>query len=203
MLVLYILHEQIHWSLLMTGFFLADEPPALPYPANHYVATSDLATAIAAQVLTFFDSVADESNDKWSPQVVETLYWWFERWGYTYLFVPDKDNGNSIGVPGGGDWKGIATWGIARMRKDVEGWAAEKEIISQVPQFYHRTNKDNYYAQDFFTSRKSATWTINLWYVLKVLYSDEKTCQVSFSILFLISRTFRKLHIRTSLLKLC
>lgn len=203
MVVLTILHEQIHWSLLMTGFFLADEPPALPYPANHYVATSDLATAIAAQVLTFFDSVADESNDKWSPQVVETLYWWFERWGYTYLFVQDKDSGNPVGVPGGGDWKGLATWVVARMRKDVEGWAAEKEIISQVPHFCNYINKDNYYAQDFFTSWKGSTWIINLRYVPKALYSDEKTCQISFNILFLISRTFLRLHIRTCLLKLC
>jgi hypothetical protein len=132
MAVLYILHDQIHWSLLMTGFFLADEPPEMPYPANHYVAKSDLATAIARQVLTFFDSVADESNDKWSPQVVETLYWWFERWGYTYLFASDKDTGTPISVPGGSSWKEIAIWAIARMRKDVEGWVAEKEIISQV-----------------------------------------------------------------------
>lgn len=130
--VLYILHDQIHWSLLMTGFFLADEPPELPYPAKYYVAKSDLATAIAGQVLTFFNSVTDESNDKWSPQVVETLYWWFERWGYTYLFAIDKDTGTSIGAPGGGSWKEIATWAVARMRKDVEGWVAEKEIISQV-----------------------------------------------------------------------
>ena len=163
--MLYILHEQIHWLLLMTGFFLADEPPALPYPANHYVATSAMATAITAQVLTFFDSVADESNDKWSPQVVETLYWWFERWGYTYLFVPDRDPGHPIGVPGGGDWKGIATWGIARMRKDVEGWAAEKEIISQVSPFENHTHKDYYYAQDVFTGRASSTWIISLWYI--------------------------------------
>jgi len=116
----------------MTGFFLADEPPAIPYPANHYIATSTLATSIAGQVLTFFDSVADESNDKWSPQVVETLYWWLERWGYTYLFVPDGENGAAIGVPGGGDWKVIASWAITRMRKDIEGWSAEKEIVAQV-----------------------------------------------------------------------
>lgn len=131
-IVLYILHEQIHWCLLMTGFFLADEPPAIPYPATHYIATSTLATSIAAQVLTFFDSVADSQSDKWSPQVVETLYWWFERWGYTYLFVADGDNGGAIGIPGGGDWKVVASWAIARMRKDIEGWSAEKEIVAQV-----------------------------------------------------------------------
>jgi hypothetical protein len=129
--VLYILHDQIHWTLLMTGFFLADQPPTLPYATRHYIATSDLATTIASQVLAFFDSVQDESNDKWSPQVVETLYWWFERWGYTYLFAPDHD-GEPIGVPGGGEWKGLASWGINRMKKDVQGWAAEKEVISQV-----------------------------------------------------------------------
>jgi hypothetical protein len=116
----------------MTGYFLADQPPTLPYPTRGYTTTSTLATAIAGQVLAFFDSVADESSDKWSPQVVETLYWWFERWGYTYLFAPDSKSGDVIGVPGGGEWKGLASWGIARMRKDVEGWAGEKEIISQV-----------------------------------------------------------------------
>jgi hypothetical protein len=165
MIVLYILHEQIHWSLLMTGFFLADEPPALPYPANHYVATSNFATAIAAQVLAFFDSVGDQSDDKWSPQVVETLYWWFERWGYTYLFVPDKDAGDPIGVPGGGDWKGLASWGVARMRKDVEGWMAEKEIIAQVlnPLIFILIVDYNHF-KDVLTSWKGTTWIIDLWY---------------------------------------
>ena len=131
-LVLYILHEQIHWSLLMTGFFLADEPPEMPYPARHYVATSEMATKIAEQVLKFFDSVTDENNDKWSPQVVETLYWWFERWGYAYLFAPDVNGVTPVIVPGGGDWQGIARWAVTRMRKDVEGWVGEKEVISQV-----------------------------------------------------------------------
>ena len=131
-LVLYILDEQIHWALLMTGYFLADAPPEPPFRTTAYTTTSSLATQIAGQVLSFFDSVADQSSDKWSPQVVETLYWWFERWGYTYLFVPDDDTGTAIGVPGGGEWKGIASWGVARMRKDIEGWAGEKQIISQV-----------------------------------------------------------------------
>ena len=116
----------------MTGYFLADAPPEPPFRTTAYTTTSSLATQIAGQVLSFFDSVADQSSDKWSPQVVETLYWWFERWGYTYLFVPDDDTGTAIGVPGGGEWKGIASWGVARMRKDIEGWAGEKQIISQV-----------------------------------------------------------------------
>jgi hypothetical protein len=131
-LVLYILHEQIHWSLLITGFFLADESPEIPYPAKQYHTKSELATAIAAQILTFFDSVGDESNDKWSPQVVETLYWWFERWGYTYLFASEGEPGEPSTVPGGAEWKGIAFGAITRMRKDVEGWAGEREVISQV-----------------------------------------------------------------------
>jgi hypothetical protein len=116
----------------MTGYFLADQPPPLPGRTGQYSTASSLATAIAGQILVFFDSVANQSSDKWSPQVVQTLYWWFERWGYTYLFATEDDAGDIIGVPGGGDWKGLASWGIARMRKDIEGWAGEKEIISQV-----------------------------------------------------------------------
>jgi len=147
----------------MTGFFLADEPPAIPYPANHYIAASALATDIAGQVLTFFDSVADESNDKWSPQVVETLYWWFERWGYTYLFVPDGENGSAIGVPGGGNWKVIASWAITRMRKDIEGWSAEKEIVAQVcPVRRNVLMKDHQNVEDVFASWEGATWIFGL-----------------------------------------
>lgn len=128
---MYILDETIQWVLLVTGFFFADEPPVIPYPRQHYTATSNLATAIAEQILKFFDSVGTESDAKWSPLVVETLYWWFERWGYAYLFGLDGE-GSQLGVPGGGDWTSLAAWSIARMRKDVEGWAAEKEIITQV-----------------------------------------------------------------------
>jgi hypothetical protein len=135
--VLYRLDEQIHWSLLMTGFFLADPPPAPdePYVGRYYTTASELATQIAARVLAFFDSVADESDEKWSPQVVETLYWWFERWGFSYLFAGEGKDGDLIGVPGGGNWEALAKWGVARMRKDVVGWVAEPEVISQVRSF--------------------------------------------------------------------
>jgi hypothetical protein len=126
--VLYILHEQIHWSLLITGFILADHPPETPYPMHNWHATSNLATQIAATILTFFDSMTDETNDKWSPLVMETLYWWFQRWGYTYFFSETE-------VPGGGDWAGLARWAVGRMRRDVEGWVAEKDVIAQVSVF--------------------------------------------------------------------
>jgi hypothetical protein len=132
--VLHLLDEQIHWSLLMTGYFLADPPPSPdePFISRFYTTGSELATQIAARVLTFFDSVMDQSDEKWSPQVVETLYWWFERWGFSYLFAREDRQGNPIAVPGGGDWGDLAKWGVARMRKDVEGWVAEPEVISQV-----------------------------------------------------------------------
>jgi hypothetical protein len=123
--VLYILHEQIHWSLLITGFILADQPPEVPFPARNWRATSGLATQIASCILSFFDSMTDETNDKWSPQVMETLYWWFQRWGYTYLFT-------DTGVPGGAEWSRLAQWAVGRMRRDVEGWVAEKDVIAQV-----------------------------------------------------------------------
>lgn len=39
-------------------------------------------------------------------------------------------------VPGGDkgeeDWRGLAVWSVGRMRRDVEGWVAEKEVISQI-----------------------------------------------------------------------
>lgn len=132
MTVLYILHEQIHWSLLMTGFFLADEPPFLPYPVNSYSTTSDVAASIAGQIFALFERAGDESNTKWSPQVIETLYWWLGRWGYTYLFAGDINDGHVFFVNGSGDWQRIACWCVSRMRKDVEGWIAEKGIILQV-----------------------------------------------------------------------
>ena len=160
--VLYVLHEQIHWSLLMTGFFLADEPPELPYPARHYIATSDLATKIAEQVLKFFDSVTDENHDEWSPQVVETLYWWLERWGYTYLFTPGVDGGTPVSIPGGGEWQDIARWAITRMRKDVEGWAGEKEIISQVVTRVLGLILDHSNDQDVLQGRTGAAWITGL-----------------------------------------
>ena len=133
-MVLYRLDEQIHWTLLMTGFFLADSPPSPedPYLGRQYTTSSELATEMAARVLSFFDSVTDESSQKWSPQVVETLYWWFERWGFSYLFAAEGKDGSIIGIPGGADWKDLAKWGIDRMRKDVVGWGAEPEVISQV-----------------------------------------------------------------------
>ena len=132
--MLYCLNEQIHWSLLMTGYFLADAPPTPdePYVGHFYTTGSESGTQIAAKVFTFFDSVGDVEDDKWSPQVVETLYWWFQRWGFSYLYASEDPDGIEIGVPGGGSWSDLAIWSIARMRKDVDGWVAEPEVISQV-----------------------------------------------------------------------
>ena len=127
----------------MTGYFLAEPPPTPEHVGHLYVSSSELAIQLAERVLSFFDSVADESNEKWSPQVVETLYWWFERWGFAYMFTAEDRDGNKIPVPGGREWKHVAQWGVARMRKDVVGWVAEPEVIAQVIIARSTTNEDN------------------------------------------------------------
>jgi hypothetical protein len=157
------LNEQLHWTLLMTGFFLADSPssPSL----TPYVSSSPLARTIASRILSFFDSLSDISNEKWSPQVVETLYWWLERWGSSYLFVGTDAEGEEVLVPGGTSWMQVARWVVGRMRKDVVGWAAEPEIISQVWSRKAGGDVDYTYSEDIWEGGESEEWVTCLRYI--------------------------------------
>jgi hypothetical protein len=149
----------------MTGFFLADEPPPLPYPANDYLSTSELAWSVAACVFTFFDKVGEGNDDKCSPLLVETLYWWLERWGYTYLFSGNTIDGCLASVPIGNNWQSLAYWCVARMRKDVERWPTEKEVISQVLALTVMPDSDNTYAKYICKTRPTEARPSCLWYV--------------------------------------
>jgi len=150
----------------MTGYFLADNPSSPPSINAHYISSSAVASNIASRILSFFDSLTDISDEKWSPQVVETLYWWFERWGYSYLFAETDSEGEKVLIPGGTEWSAVAKWAVARMKKDVVGWGAEPEIISQVRSRMRSSLTVDYSNfENFLEGVESEKWITCVWYL--------------------------------------
>ncbi|CAD6929065.1 unnamed protein product [Tilletia controversa] len=90
--------EEAHWLLLMAGYILADditgELPAIPEAveqlgADQPASESHPAVRLIRQLsLTLFDSLSSElavTNELSSPQVMESLLWFTNRWLASYL----------------------------------------------------------------------------------------------------------------------
>ncbi|KAF0521385.1 armadillo-type protein [Gigaspora margarita] len=107
--LLYI-YESLHWLILISACILADpgegEQPLIPDPLmqlsisqdnlgkNHDQIVMLLNTVLGILDLVSLDTSVIEISHC-SPRVAETLFWFFERWGKTYLLI-DESNYQSI-----------------------------------------------------------------------------------------------------------
>ncbi|GAO50462.1 hypothetical protein SAICODRAFT_25809 [Saitoella complicata NRRL Y-17804] len=120
----YVLHEHMHWLLLVSGFVLAEDPHGDPEKRVTYVLPH--IPDISQIVLTYTQMIGTEQEELWSPQVVETLWWWLERWTLSYLYA------DSYPAFSGDAGREIASFIIDRMKAHMEGWASEASVILQI-----------------------------------------------------------------------
>ncbi|KAG2175589.1 hypothetical protein INT43_001236, partial [Umbelopsis isabellina] len=149
-----IIHEHMHWILLVSGSILADagegEKPLIP---NSLMQLSGMQPLQEDQVVnlsrTFLEVLQFLSN--WStnsleasycsPQVAETLIWFFERWSKSYLLIDEEDYGyvspniaRIFGKPGSSEGEGlhIVDTLIEQIKANFVMWNAEKDVLTQV-----------------------------------------------------------------------
>ncbi|KAI8090033.1 armadillo-type protein [Halteromyces radiatus] len=153
-LELLLLHEQLHWIILMTAFVLADagngEQPMIPesimqlsssqsYEQDQIVQLSNQVLELLRFYSSFGPNTIEASNC--SPRVAETLIWFMERWSKTYLLVNENDYGfmspniaKSFGQPGPSDGQGvqIIEFFIEQMKNNFMLWNADPDVLSQL-----------------------------------------------------------------------
>ncbi|KAM3588533.1 hypothetical protein VKS41_000976 [Umbelopsis sp. WA50703] len=149
-----VIHEHMHWIILVSGSILADagegEKPLIP---NSLMQLSGMQPLPEDQVVnlsrTFLELLHFLSN--WStnsleasycsPQVAETLIWFFERWSKSYLLIDEEDYGyvspniaRVFGKPGSSEGEGLQI--VDTLIEEIKGnfimWNAERDVLTQV-----------------------------------------------------------------------
>ncbi|KAI9103836.1 armadillo-type protein [Phlyctochytrium arcticum] len=142
-----ILNEQVHWLALIGGHLLADsgrgETPEIPRTlralSQHSGEGADPVVTLAMGLLKTLELVSVEADSPQfahcSPQVAESLLWFLERWGETYLFMSDTNVGSSslvraFGPNEGGP--GTLEFLLSMLRKTFVLWVGEPDVLMQI-----------------------------------------------------------------------
>jgi hypothetical protein len=101
-----VIHEHIHWIVLISGSILADagegEKPLIPNSMMYLSGMQPMAedqvvnlSRTFLELLQFLSSWNTNSLEAsfCSPQVAESLIWFFERWSKSYLLIDEEDYG--------------------------------------------------------------------------------------------------------------
>ena len=150
--ILATLYEQVHWLTLIAGHVLTDcpdgEKPLMPNSLQRLSATwphpdSDpcivLPTCIFNILDMFSTSPGTPQHEICSPLLVETLLWFVERWGCTYLFINPSDYwpntlSQSIvaafGSPGGAPQ--ALDFLLDKIQRIFVAWHAELDVVLQI-----------------------------------------------------------------------
>ncbi|KAE8213662.1 hypothetical protein CF327_g2853 [Tilletia walkeri] len=144
--------EEAHWLLLMAGYILADdiegELPAIPSAveelgADQAASEAHPAVRLIRQLsLTLFDSMSSEvavSHELSSPQVMESLLWFTNRWLASYLLPAPNEAGegdlsanDSINAAFSGTSRSqIIVFFSKRAAELIKLWLAEADVLKQ------------------------------------------------------------------------
>ncbi|KAH6579221.1 hypothetical protein BASA50_009139 [Batrachochytrium salamandrivorans] len=145
-----LLSEQIHWLTLIAGHVLADSadgekpliPTSLQQLSTHiYTSGNDPCVALPTCIFNILDLVTVDPKSPMhavtSPLVVETLLWFVERWGCTYLFVDPSDYKNlspsfvnAFGKAGGAPQ--ATEFLLDKIQRNFVAWHADLDVVGQI-----------------------------------------------------------------------
>jgi hypothetical protein len=95
----FVLQEQLHWAILISGHILANdsegETPMIPSDVLRTTNTNDSPVLlIMNSIFQLLDSLCFPSNSiqfqATSPLLLETIFWFVNRWAASYLFAPKE-----------------------------------------------------------------------------------------------------------------
>ncbi|KAL1917900.1 uncharacterized protein VTP21DRAFT_3734 [Calcarisporiella thermophila] len=154
----YYIHEHIHWLILIAGHVLADagegEKPLVPETLMELSArmsnidpSQDLVVQIPKLILHLLDAVTLDANKieaaYCSPQVSETLFWFLERWGQTYLLISESNYkfispniarafGKSSITSTEREGAAVVDFLLGNVKGNLILWSAEPETLKQI-----------------------------------------------------------------------
>ncbi|KAJ3323580.1 Exportin-4 [Boothiomyces sp. JEL0866] len=141
--------EQIHWAVLISGHVLADsafgETPQIPNSILKVSSASsfenDAAVNLTKCIFNLLDylsfPVGSSQHDACSPLLLETLFWFTDRWATSYLFADMNEyatKSNSLhefcGLNGGAPM--ILDFILSKIELNTIIWHTELDIVSQI-----------------------------------------------------------------------
>lgn len=162
---LVLLHEQLHWIILIAAHVLADcgigEQPMIPEPLmqlsgtqpfeqDQVVNLSQLFLELFRFSSSFSASSVEASNC--SPRVAETLIWYMERWSKSYLLLDENEYGfispniaKAFGRPGPSDGHGLRVidFFIEQMKLNFILWNADPDVLAQLVKWLNTCGTSN------------------------------------------------------------
>ncbi|KAJ3359354.1 Exportin-4 [Kappamyces sp. JEL0680] len=152
------LQEQIHWSVLIAGHVLCDsaygETPTIPptiLKLSTECATADPVVQLATTIFGILDSLGfpleSVQHNYLSPLLVETLFWFCDRWASTYLFPSQSDYANlspSIAHSFGKQGSGNQILGFLLMKTQQQAglWYSEIDIVQAIVALLHGLSRN-------------------------------------------------------------
>ncbi|RCH80002.1 Exportin-4, partial [Rhizopus stolonifer] len=172
---LVLLHEQLHWIILIAAHILADsgkgEQPMIPdilmqlsgsqpsLEQDPVVNLSQLFLELFRFSSSFGSNTVEASNC--SPRVAETLIWYMERWSKSYVLVDENEYGymsphiaKVFGRPGPSDGQGLLVIGffIDQMKTNFILWNADPDVLNQLVKWLHSCGTCNNLKQGLLQS---------------------------------------------------
>ncbi|KAJ3275135.1 Exportin-4 [Terramyces sp. JEL0728] len=141
--------EQIHWAVLISGHVLADsafgETPQIPNSilkaSSNSTVENDPAVNLTKCIFNLLNylsfPVGSPQHDACSPLLLETLFWFTDRWATTYLFadmneysIKSKSLHDFCGLNGGAP--AILDFILSKIELNAIIWHTELDIVSQI-----------------------------------------------------------------------
>lgn len=153
-----VLQEQIHWGILIAGHILADsglgETPEIPGSLQKLSQQSeqDLVVLLPTKLFGILDSLSfpiqSPQHTLCSPLLMETIFWFLDRWSCTYLLLDPTNKWSSsniqqaFGVNGNGGQ--ILSFLLQKVYDHARIWNSESSIIEQIIVLLQGLSKNRY-----------------------------------------------------------
>jgi hypothetical protein len=147
--IIMVLQEQIHWGVLISGHILADAgtgetpeiAPSLQKLSMESRSDQDVIVMLPTVIFGILDSLTFPANSRQhtycSPLLIETLFWFMDRWSSSYLFIEQttytrlsSNMQNAFGAAS--DGPKVLDFFLEKIYMQVLNWRSEVEVISQI-----------------------------------------------------------------------
>ncbi|KAI8909087.1 armadillo-type protein, partial [Gorgonomyces haynaldii] len=148
-----ILQEELHWILMIAGHMIADthegETPQIPKSLVGVDAVVELTNAIFQALEQLCFPVGSVQLERSSPLLVETLFWFIDRWSSTYLFLDPQDYPRLSPAIGHAFTKqGQAQFALdfvlQKMLLQLKAWTTEQAVVGQITSLLSTLSKNKY-----------------------------------------------------------
>ena len=147
------LQEQLHWGVLIAGHVLCDsaygETPVIPDSLLKLSQSSspDAVVQLSTTVFSILNGLGFEPNSAQhnccSPLLIETLFWFCDRWASTYLFQRESSTQSLQQSFGGMGGQEILQFLLSKLHHQFALWYSAEDVILEIVSFMQGLSKNS------------------------------------------------------------